>query len=79
MLTWAGIVSAVLGLVRGVISLFSKSAEYFKEKMLIQTGRELQAGQMAKDEIDINRRQTEILSQTVTKDQTEKKLRDGTF
>jgi len=42
-------------------------------------GRQLQAGEMAQEEIEVNRKQTEILSQTVTKDQTEKKLRDGNF
>lgn len=79
MLTWSTIVSVVLGLVKGIVSLFNKSVEYFREKMLIQTGKELEQGEMAKREIDINRRQTEILTQTITKDQTEKKLRDGNF
>lgn len=79
MLTWASITSAILGLVRGVVSIFNKSVEWFKEKALIRMGRELEAAERAKQEIDINREQTEILSQTRTKEQTEKKLRDGEF
>lgn len=79
MITWASIASAILGLVRGVVSIFNKSVEWFKEKALIRMGRELQAGELAQNEIDINRKQTEILSQTRTKEQTEKKLRDGEF
>lgn len=79
MLTWASITSAILGLVKGIVTLFNKSVEWFKEKALIRMGRELQAGEMAKEEIDINRKQTEILSQTRTKEETEEKMRHGTF
>lgn len=79
MLTWASITSAVLGLVKGLVNLFYKSVDWFKEKALIRMGRELEAGQIAKDEIEVNRKQTEILLRTVTKEQTEKKLRDGKF
>lgn len=79
MLTWTTIVSAVLGLVRGVISLFNKSVEWFKEKALIRMGRELEAAEQAKEEIDINRRQTEILTQERTKEDVIKKLEDGKF
>lgn len=79
MLTWASITSAILGLIRGIALLFNKSVDWFKERALIKMGRQLQAGEMAQEEIEVNRKQTEILSQTVTKDQTEKKLRDGNF
>lgn len=79
MLTWASITSAVLGLVRGIITLFNKSVEWFKEKALIKMGRDLEAAELAKKEIDINREQTEILTQDRSKKDTEKRLEEGTF
>lgn len=79
MFTWATITSAILGLVRGIVSLFNKSIEWFKEKALIRMGRELESGDIAKEEVEITRKQTEILTQDRTKEDVVKKLEDGKF
>lgn len=79
MLSWATVVSAILGLVKGIVSLFNKSVEWFKEKALIKMGRELQTAEQAKEEIEINRKQTEILTQERTKEDVVKKLESGKF
>lgn len=79
MFSWATITSAVLGLIRLIISAFNRSVEWFKEKALIRMGRELEAAERAKEEIDINRKQTEILTQERTKEDVEKKLESGKF
>lgn len=73
------ILTAILGFLSQLPKLFSKVLDYFREKKLVQTGKELEAAELAKKEIDINRQQTEILSQTRTKEQTEEKLRHGKF
>lgn len=79
MLSWATITSTIFGLVRGIILLFNKSIDWFKEKALIRMGRELEAAERAKEEIDINRQQTEILTETRTKEDIIKKLESGKF
>lgn len=53
--------------------------EYIKSSELISQGKNEQQAELAKEEIEINRQQTEILSQEVTKEETIKKLEDGTF
>ena len=53
--------------------------EYIKSSELIAQGKNEQQAELAKEEIEINRKQTEILSQEVTKEETIKKLEDGTF
>lgn len=53
--------------------------EYIKSSELISQGKNEQQAELAKEEIEINRKQTEILSQEVTKEETIKKLEDGTF
>lgn len=53
--------------------------EYIKSSELISQGKNEQQAELAREEIEINRKQTEILSQEVTKEETIKKLEDGTF
>ena len=50
--------------------------EYIKSSELISQGKNEQQAELAKEEIEINRKQTEILSQEVTKEETIKKLED---
>lgn len=78
-MTWASIVASILGLIKGITGLYNRALDYFREKRLIKTGRELEAAELAKKEIEINREQTEILSQTRTKEETEEKLKHGKF
>lgn len=60
-------------------SLFSKLLDMWKTKSLQDQGRALQQADEAKAEIDINRKQTEILSQDRTKQDTISKMQDGSF
>lgn len=79
MLSWATITSTVLGLIRIVMLAFNKSVDWFKEKAFIRMGRELESADRAREEIDINRKQTEILTDSRTKEDVVKKLEDGKF
>lgn len=73
------ITTIILGLFNGALGLFNKMIEYVKEVRLINFGREQQVSDLAKEEIEINRKQTEILSQERTKEEVIKKMEDGTF
>jgi len=73
------ITSIILGLFNGALGLFNKLIEYAKEVRLINFGREQQASDLAKEEIEINRKQTEILTQERTKEEVIKKMEDGDF
>ena len=61
------------------MGLFSRVLDYLKEMRLVAWGREQHAADLAKDEIEINRKQTEILNQDRTKEDVIKRLNDGTF
>ena len=73
------ITSIILGLFNGALGLFNKLIEYAKEVRLINFGREQQVSDLAKEEIEINRKQTEILTQERTKEEVIKKMEDGSF
>ena len=73
------ITSIILGLFNGALGLFNKLIEYAKEVRLINFGREQQVSDLAKEEIEINRKQTEILTQERTKEEVIKKMEDGDF
>lgn len=72
-------VSLILGLFSGVTSLFNRALDYFKEIRLVSWGEEKAKAEIAKDEIEINRKQTEILSQDRTREQVVNKMEDGSF
>lgn len=71
--------SVILGLLNGALGLFNRLVDYFKELRLISWGEEKAKAELAKEEIEINRRQTEILSQDRTKEDVIKKMEDGSF
>lgn len=71
--------STIIGLFGGFFSFFGKIFDYWKSTELINQGKVLSQAELAKDEININRQQTEILSQERTKADTLRKLKDGTF
>lgn len=73
------ITTIILGLFNGALGLFNKLIEYAKEIRLINFGRDQQISDLAKEEIEINRKQTEILTQERTKEEVIKKMEDGTF
>jgi hypothetical protein len=74
--TW---LTTILGLANGIIGLFSRALDYLKEIRLINWGKEQHAADLAKEEIEINRKQTEILNQDRTKADVVKRMEDGTF
>jgi len=71
--------SVILGLLSGVVQGLLKVFDAIKTQELINQGRTLEQADRAKDEIEINRQQTEILAQNQSKEETIKKLEDGTF
>jgi hypothetical protein len=74
-----GIWGVILGLVSGLVSVFGKVLEHIKTQELIDQGKSLQQAEIAKEEIDKSRAQTEILSQDRTREETIEKLERGDF
>lgn len=75
-MTW---LTTILGLFNGLMGFVNRALDYLKEMRLVAWGREQHAADLAKDEIEINRKQTEILNQDRTKEDVAKRLEDGTF
>ena len=74
-----GFWTLLLGFVSGMMKAVNRILDDLKESKLINQGRALEQADMAKREIDVNRKQTEILSQDRTKDEVVKKMEDGNF
>lgn len=73
------LLNTILGLLGGLWGFATKVFDYFKEKSLLAMGRTLEQGDLAKKEAEDIRKTSEILAKEVTKEDTEKKLEDGTF
>lgn len=71
--------SLLLGFLSGAVQALLKVFDAIKTQELINQGRTLEQADRAKDEVEINRQQTEILAQNQSKEETIKKLEDGTF
>lgn len=76
---FSGLWVTVLGLLNGLVQVFARVLEQLKRDELVNQGKELQQAEIAKDEIEVNRQQTEILTKDQTREETAKKLEDGTF
>jgi len=76
---FTGMWATILGLLSGLVSVFSKVMEHLKTQEMINQGKALQQAEIAKDEIDKSREQNEILTQDRTKEDVVKRLNDGTF
>jgi short-subunit dehydrogenase len=74
-----GLWSTILGLVSGIVSIIAQVLEKIKKDELIRQGREQEQADIAKEEINVNRQQTEILTKDQTREETVKKLEDGNF
>lgn len=74
-----GLWVTLLGLFSGLVQVFARVLEQLKRDELVTQGKELQQAEIAKDEIEVNRQQTEILTKDQTREETAKKLEDGTF
>lgn len=73
------ILSTILAFLTSIFKFGMNIFEYIKSSELITQGKNEQQADLAREEIEINRKQTEILSEKVTKEETIKKLEDGTF
>jgi hypothetical protein len=74
-----GLISSILGIFSALSSVFGRLLEIVKENTLVNWGREQHASDLAKEEIEINRKQTEILNQDRTKEDVVKRMEDGIF
>lgn len=72
-------ITVILGFLSGLFKSLTGILDVIKSQDLINRGKEEQQTEIAKDEIEINREQTQILSQERTREETIKKLEDGTF
>jgi hypothetical protein len=72
-------ITSILAFFSSIFKFGMTVFEYIKSSELIAQGKNEQQSELAKEEIEINRKQTEILSQEVTKEETIKKLEDGSF
>ena len=71
--------STILSFLGGIWSFATKVLDYIREKSLVAMGRSLEQGDLAKNEAEVVRTTSEILAKEVTKEETVKKLKDGTF
>lgn len=76
---FGGIWVTILGLLSGLVSIFSKVMEDLKKQDLKNQGKIEQQAEIAKDELEKSREQNEILVQDRTKEDVVKRLEDGTF
>lgn len=73
------LISTILGAFNALGGLLGRLLDIVKENTLVNWGREQHAADLAKEELEINRKQTEILNQDRTKEDTVKRLEDGSF
>lgn len=71
--------TAILGFLSGFFSVFSRILEYFKKEEIKNDGKNELAKEIAEKEIEINRKQTEVLIKDEKREETIKKLENGTF
>lgn len=67
----------------GILSSLSKLAtgilDYFREKKLVEQGKTLEKAEIAVHELEVSKEQTKIIMKDQSKEETVKKLKDGTF
>ena len=71
--------TAILGFLSGFFSVFSRILEYFKKEEIKNEGKNEIVKEIAVKEVEINRRQTEALIKDEKREDTIKKLENGTF
>lgn len=69
----------ILGLFNGVVSAFNKVLEWFKEAKWTNIGKSLEQAEIAKQEAEATRVSSEIIAEERTREQTAKRMEDGTF
>lgn len=71
--------TAILGFLSGFFSVFSRILEYFKKEELKNEGKTELTKEIAVKEVEITRKQTEVLIKDEKREDTIKKLENGTF
>lgn len=71
--------TAILGFLSGFFSVFSRILEYFKKEELKNEGKTEVIKEIAVKEVEITRKQTEVLIKDEKREDTIKKLENGTF
>ena len=74
-----GIWLTVLGLVGGIVRGFNKVLDWFKEIKWTNVGKELEQAEAAKHEAEVIRETSEIIAEDRTREETVKRMEDGTF
>lgn len=69
----------VLGLINGAVSLFNKVLDYIRSAKLISQGKSLEQAEIAKQESEAQRKASEVLAEDRTREQTAKRMDEGTF
>jgi len=71
--------SAILGLLSAAANYAVKALDYFKFKQAFEAGKEVEKGDIAAKEVQVDRKQDEIMMTEQTKSETVKRLENGTF
>jgi hypothetical protein len=71
--------TAILGFLSGFFSVFSRILEYFKKEEMKNEGKNEIVKDIAVKEVELNRKQTEVLIKDEKREDTIKKLESGTF
>jgi hypothetical protein len=71
--------TAILGFLSGFFSVFSRILEYFKKEEIKNEGKNEIVKDIAVKEVELNRKQTEVLIKDEKREDTIKKLESGTF
>jgi hypothetical protein len=74
-----GFIGIVLGFLSGFFKTATKVLELIKAKQFRDQGRQAEQAEQAKQEVQITREQTEIILEDRKREDTVKKLEDGTF
>lgn len=72
-------ITAILGFLSGFFSVFSRILEYFKKEEIKNEGKNEIVKEIAVKEVEITRKQTEVLIKDEKREDTIKKLESGTF
>lgn len=74
-----GFIGIVLGFLSGFFKTATKVLELIKAKQFQTQGRQLEQAEQAKEEVQINREQQEIMLEDRKREDTIKRMEDGTF
>ena len=69
----------ILGLFSGIVSLVNKALDFFKTSSLINRGKVLEQAEQAKREAELERETTKIILENRTKEDTIKRMDEGSF